>query len=351
VPIRDNPAPPEQVDKPSINGHAVNDHAVLGLCEILALMFGLPPGEALFRGDPLSLRLVGFIVAGAVFAALGPGWPAVRKSFPQQTLVLSLGRIAADARYWLVIILVGFLYAASPEMYQRATAPAGPTADEIVTATAPIKAKLDAANRQLQEEREKAKPLLSPEGVVSGRQVVNELKDLHAQLDDLKRQNEALRQAAQQQGVSSPPPPPAQSGPIIWNTDGQLFVVGGDAVHSVHGALFRGISTTLVTIKEAYAISGLTGRRQELKANIPNRGYYDADKVDIPPQAAVQLDLVWNPPIPLKDFVDQWGKFHITIAYNGITYEREFDETYVRQKIREQSPDAFGPRVTPRDDK
>jgi hypothetical protein len=124
--VRDNPVPPKPVDKPSTNDHAVNDHAVLGLCEILALMFGLPPGEALFRGEPLSLRLVGFIVAGAFFAALGPGWPAVRKKFPQQTLVLSVGRIASDARYWLAIILVGFLYAASPEMYRRAVVPVAP---------------------------------------------------------------------------------------------------------------------------------------------------------------------------------------------------------------------------------
>jgi hypothetical protein len=102
---------------------SVSDHAVLGFCEILALMFGLPPGEALFRGEPLSLRLFGFIVMGVIFAALGPAWPAVRKKFPQQTLVLSLSRIASDARYWLAIVLVGFLYVASPEMYRRATVP------------------------------------------------------------------------------------------------------------------------------------------------------------------------------------------------------------------------------------
>jgi hypothetical protein len=111
----------------SNDDHSVSDHAVLGFCEILALMFGLPPGEALFRGEPLSLRLVGFIVVGAIFAALGPGWPAVRKKFPQQALVLSIGRIASDARYWLAVILIGFLYAASPEMYRRAVVPVAST--------------------------------------------------------------------------------------------------------------------------------------------------------------------------------------------------------------------------------
>ncbi len=86
-------------------------------------------------------------------------------------------------------------------------------------------------------------------------------------------------------------------------------------------------------------------------ANVPYKGYYPVSKVDIPPQAPVQLELVWDPPLSVRDFVDQWGKIRITIVYNNTTYEPEFDEEYVRRKLQQQNAGAFGPRVTPRDDK
>jgi hypothetical protein len=119
----------------------------------------------------------------------------------------------------------------------------------------------------------------------------------------------------------------------------------------IHGVLVQGSSLAAVTIKEAYAISGLTGHKQDLMANVPYRGYYPVDKVDIPPQAPVQLELLWKPPLSIRDFFDQWGKFTVTIIYDGVTYTHEFDESYVRKKIQQEIPGAFGPRVTPRDSK
>ena len=103
-----------------------HDYAGIGLFELLGLMFGLPAADALYHGKPIDSRMLGFIAAGCFFAGLGTAWPTVRKKFPQQALVLSVSRIATDARYWLAIILVGFLYAASPEIYHRAVAPTPP---------------------------------------------------------------------------------------------------------------------------------------------------------------------------------------------------------------------------------
>jgi hypothetical protein len=46
------------------------------------------------------------------------------------------------------------------------------------------------------------------------------------------------------------------------------------------------------------------------------------------------------------------GTTRVTVVYNnGVPYERDFDEAYVRQKLRQQVPNAFGPRVTPKEDK
>jgi hypothetical protein len=87
-------------------------------------------------------------------------------------------------------------------------------------------------------------------------------------------------------------------------------------------------------------------------ANVQNRGYYSVDKVDIPPRAPVWLELIFKPELSLRDFLDQWGKFRISVVYNnGAIFERDFDETYIRRKLEQNIPSAFGPRVTPKDDK
>ena len=106
-------------------------------------------------------------------------------------------------------------------------------------------------------------------------------------------------------------------------------------------------------MREAYAVSGFTGRRQNLMANVQSRGaYYPVDKVDIPADAPVQLDLIFKPALSVREFLDQWGKFKVMITYSdGNFYEREYNESYVLQKLQQMVPTAFGPRMTPRDDK
>jgi hypothetical protein len=120
------PPTPDRQPSPAPDNKS-HDYAGIGLFELLGLMFGLPAADALYHGKPIDSRMLGFIAAGCFFAGLGTAWPTVRKKFPQQVLVLSLSRIASDARYWLAIILVGFLYAASPEIYHRAVAPTPPS--------------------------------------------------------------------------------------------------------------------------------------------------------------------------------------------------------------------------------
>jgi hypothetical protein len=392
------------------NDHSVSDHAVLGFCEILALMFGLPPGEALFRGEPLSLRLFGFIAVGALFAALGPGWPAVRRNFPQQALVLSIGRMASDARYWLAIILVGFLYSASPEIYRRATAPAVPptvtestpiriakpldgqkiiTGAQLVEKVDALQSQLDTTKKDLENTNTELKVAQQAPGSLSslGKALLappptpeltnplclngkcpppsspgnifaipspDKIAELEAAVRKLEEENRRLEMPRQASAVPQPlPPSPAPKGPIIWNLDSQFLIVSYDtAGEVVNGIILQGTSTSAVGIKEAYAVSGMTGHRQELMAAVPNKGPYPANKVDIPPQAPVQLDIDWKPPLLIRDFIDQWSKLKIVIIYSdGTTYEHDFDENYVLEKLKRMAPTAFGPRITPKDDK
>jgi hypothetical protein len=84
-------------------------------------------------------------------------------------------------------------------------------------------------------------------------------------------------------------------------------------------------------------------------ANVQYKGYYSVDQVDIPPQAPVWLELLFKPPLSVGEFLAQWGQLRVTITYSGgTTDDLNFDENYVRQKLQEMSPGAFGPHVTPR---
>jgi hypothetical protein len=129
-----------------------------------------------------------------------------------------------------------------------------------------------------------------------------------------------------------PPAPSSENEPIRW-IDGQFFVVtGGGANALVNAVLLQGESTVSVSMKDAYAVSGLTGHKQEFVMNLD--GYPAVDKVDIPPHAPVWVDLNFNPPLRVDDLLKQWGRFSVTMHYNGITYRREYDEAFIRQKLK-----------------
>jgi hypothetical protein len=128
-------------------------------------------------------------------------------------------------------------------------------------------------------------------------------------------------------------------------------VSGGETNAYVHSVLLQGKSTEPTSFKDAYAISGLTGRKQEFVANA--NGYYPVTEVDVPADAPVWLELRFDHPgLSLREFLDKWGKLRVFVAYsNGAIFQHDFDEAYVRQKLAAQVPGAFGPRVTPREKK
>jgi hypothetical protein len=237
-----------------------------------------------------------------------------------------------------------------------------PTAEQIAAAIAPIQKQLDGVTKQRDDaikERDAAQqlqamgqtPVAPPSipGVTTARELLQRIENLETQLDAAKREGAEAKQKLEGANQSS-----TTQGPVIWNVDGQFVVVSGGGPDAlIHGAFIQGTSTALVAIKEAYAVSRLTGHRQDLMANVPyGGGYYPVDKVDIPAQASVQLDLLWRPPLSIRDFLDQWGRLSITIIYgDGTTYMHEFDENYMRRKVQQQIPGAFGQRVTPRDGK
>jgi hypothetical protein len=204
-----------------------------------------------------------------------------------------------------------------------------------------------------------AGPLIE-KSVADSKKEFDDLRDhfalLQNALDDMTKQRDAAEAEAQrlrgELGARVAQQIPAMTGPIKWNLNGQFLVTsGGGPSAIINNVMLSGVSNAPVRIKEAYAISGITGHRQELMANVQHQGYYPVDKVDIPADAPIFLTLVWQPPLSIPNFLDQWGKFSVTVIYDDTTFNHGFSEEFIRDQLRQVFPDAVGPHVTPRIDK
>lgn len=150
------------------------------------------------------------------------------------------------------------------------------------------------------------------------------------------------------QVVSAQNPPPSNEGPITWQQPFQLMPVGTTTGTEIQGVYFQGISNAQIQMREAYIVSDLTGHREELKANVQYKGEFPVDQVDIPPDASVDLIYILKPSVSARDFLDQWGKFRFVAIYNGVTYEKSYDENFMRGLIQNRIPGVIGPRMTPK---
>jgi hypothetical protein len=103
------------------------DKAMFGLCEMLALLFGLPFGDDLYHDKPIA-SVSGwhwfYLLIAMLLAIAGPMWPWIRtRSWVSQALVAPLSRVPSNPYVWLAVLLILFVYGTAPEIYQRATAP------------------------------------------------------------------------------------------------------------------------------------------------------------------------------------------------------------------------------------
>ncbi|SRR5216683_1540620 len=86
-----------------------NNFSVVTFCELLGFMFGLPAGDALYHGDKLSARMIVFAIIGLSFVFFGPNWIWLKSRLPRR-FSASIVRVGSDFRWWIAILLVGFLY-------------------------------------------------------------------------------------------------------------------------------------------------------------------------------------------------------------------------------------------------
>lgn len=108
-----------------------SDRSVLGLCELLGLLFALPFGEDLYHDTPITALHVFYLVVGCVFAVTGPIWPKIKTLKSTRYGVLaSIPKAASDARTWLVVLLFIFAIGIGPEVYRRAVMPDVPMTED-----------------------------------------------------------------------------------------------------------------------------------------------------------------------------------------------------------------------------
>ena len=86
-----------------------NNFSVITFSELVGFMFALPAGDALYRGDPVSSRMIVFAVIGLSFVLLGPNWPWLKSRLPRR-FAASITRVGSDFRWWLAVLILGFIY-------------------------------------------------------------------------------------------------------------------------------------------------------------------------------------------------------------------------------------------------
>jgi hypothetical protein len=184
------PGEPQPAPAPSIGIKSLRqrlwhyaDHAVLGLFELLGLLFGLPFGDDLYQDKPVSNLHWVYLVIGCLFAAGGPMFPLTREvRWLPQWVAPSISGAARDARVWIAVLLLFFLYGVAPDIYQRATKPIAVTGaiGAMPIGTTSVDEAVAQATKRISSERDEA--------VQSGARMAKERDDAVRQLEDMKRQ-------------------------------------------------------------------------------------------------------------------------------------------------------------------
>jgi hypothetical protein len=319
---------------PSTSFWTFADKAIAGLCETLALLFGLPFGDDLYHSSPVTWLHLFYLAIGLIFAVSGPMWPWIRTiSWIPEGFSASLSRAALDARIWIAVLLLIFMYGVVPEIYQRISqnvvhhpSVIHATQEEIATAIAPIQSKLNA--------------------------LIHERNNLKRDLAEAKAQENTLKQALNKSNIiQSPTTQNALGGPITWNAELTTWTSGDTGGTLFLGLCIRGKANALTELTQAVAISELTGEKKNLQIGLgPGPKLASISDInEIPPGAAVELWLIFLPSIHADKLLAEWGKFRIHIEYSGIKYDKVFDEKYMTAFIQHFPGSHIGPHITKKD--
>ncbi len=108
-------------------GYSGIDGAVLAVSELLFLLFGLPFGDDLYHDKPIPPLHWIYLAIAVTCAIAGPMWPTISNRWTSPTISALIARTARDARLWIAVLLIFFLYGVAPGIYRRASAPVAAT--------------------------------------------------------------------------------------------------------------------------------------------------------------------------------------------------------------------------------
>jgi hypothetical protein len=335
---------------------------------------GIVSGEHVSRG--IAAVIAGFMIGG------GSGsfhWWKSRIGEPTRRWV------ARNSRWWLlaaVVLLIADL--AGPSIYQRAVLP--PSRAPSQTGDVVAKSDYELLGKKLEtmtnerndlkqtlEKVDEKVAILQQEVLKAQSQLAElstlnqKLKDahdsmvelLHQKIELLEHERDQLKQqiataqsqleiARQGAHVPPPPPPPEDQIPVRWQPDFQLNWTGEPKFIWMR---FVGEATSLAQIKDAYIITDLIGRREQLRASNPinSSETWGIDQIEpIVTGAPVYLIYSWPQQISLADFMSQWGAFEFHVVYDGKEYVKSYSQEYINDKLQRELRGIVGPRVTPK---
>jgi hypothetical protein len=285
---------------PEPNAEAPSNKAVIAQCELLGLLFALPFGEDLYRGTPVTGWHIFYLIVGLFFAGLGGMWPSVRRRFPGNLLLLTLGRAGSDGRWWLAILLVLLVYTEGPNIYRRAVAPELPIPTTAVSQQEPV---------------------------------------------------------AQDTGCMGPCPKYVGT-PIGWAWDFYATVEasprqGQEPIISAFRIYGKNVSAEPAELKNAYIESRFDGTRLPLMVSADQDELIAiSDATPVPPLAQFFLsarivDNHNNASVTESEFMRKWGSSVVVIEYDNYKITHPFTRDALRLMIDSQGPNSR-PRVTRR---
>jgi hypothetical protein len=180
-----------------------------------------------------------------------------------------------------------------------------------------------------------------------------ERDEARKELATTKQELEAARRTVATPTPMTPPLGVNDSGPVQW--DASLnWAQSADA----NGTIFLWLTVKgkngpkSIQLKSAFLQSDITGEKRDMVVDAgPDGRLSPGDTNPIPPGAPITLIAVFDPPLRIKQFFDQWRKIEFVAEYSdGARYSHTFDETYIAGILRGFPDSGIGPRVTKRND-
>jgi hypothetical protein len=106
--------------------------------ELLFLLFGLPFGEDLYNERPIPFLHWVYLGIAVLCAIGGPMWPTIKARWASPDIAASVAKTARDARVWVAILLLIFVYGTGPELLRRTIGPGVPVSNWMGMPSEPV---------------------------------------------------------------------------------------------------------------------------------------------------------------------------------------------------------------------